>query len=74
MRAGVYARVRTNGQNPEMQLEELRAYCQRRGWEIAGEYVDTGISGPKEHRPALDQLEPFLPKRRAIDYQRRVLA
>jgi DNA invertase Pin-like site-specific DNA recombinase len=39
-----------------MQLEELRAYCQRRGWEIAGEYVDTGISGSKEHRPALDRL------------------
>jgi DNA invertase Pin-like site-specific DNA recombinase len=57
MRAGVYARVSTNnGQNPEMQLEELRAYCQRRGWEIAGEYVDTGISGAKEHRPALDRL------------------
>jgi len=57
MKAGVYARVSTsNGQNPEMQLEELRAYCQRRGWEIAGEYVDTGISGSKEHRPALDRL------------------
>jgi len=57
MKAAVYARVSTNnGQNPEMQLEELRAYCQRRGWEIAGEYVDTGISGSKEHRPALDRL------------------
>src|SRR5580704_8335540 len=57
MKAAVYARVSTNnGQNPEMQLEELRAYCQRRGWEIAGEYVDTGISGSREHRPALDRL------------------
>jgi DNA invertase Pin-like site-specific DNA recombinase len=54
---GIYARVSThNGQNPEMQLGELRAYCQRRGWEVAGEYVDKGISGAKEHRPALDQL------------------
>lgn len=57
MRAAIYARVSTNnGQNPEMQLEELRAYCKRRGWDIAGEYVDTGISGSKEHRPALDRL------------------
>src|SRR5580700_8307840 len=57
MKAAIYARVSTNvGQNPEMQLEELRAYCKRRGWEIAGEYVDTGISGSKEHRPALDRL------------------
>jgi DNA invertase Pin-like site-specific DNA recombinase len=57
MKAAIYVRVSTNnGQNPEMQLEELRAYCKRRGWEIAGEYADTGISGSKEHRPALDRL------------------
>ena len=64
MRAAVYARVSTNnGQNPEMQLEELRAYCKRRGWEIAGEYVDTGISGSKERRPALDRLLASCQKR-----------
>ena len=56
-RAAIYARVSThNGQNPEMQLGELRNYCERRGWEIAGEYVDVGVSGSKEHRPALDRL------------------
>ncbi len=56
-RAAIYARVSThNGQNPEMQLEEVRAYCERREWKIVGEYVDTGISGAKEHRPALDRL------------------
>jgi DNA invertase Pin-like site-specific DNA recombinase len=67
MRAALYARVSThNGQNPEMQLEELRAYCKRRGWEIAGEYVDTGISGSKERRPSLDQLLGTCQKR-AVD-------
>src|ERR1039458_3853522 len=57
MRAAIYARVSTNnGQNPEMQLRELREYCKRRGLEIAGEYVDAGVSGAKEHRPQLDAL------------------
>ena len=56
-RAAIYARVSTrNGQNPEMQLAELRAYCQRRELEIAGEYVDQGVSGAREQRPALDRL------------------
>lgn len=56
-RAAIYARVSThNGQNPEMQLDEVREYCRRRGWKIVGEYVDEGISGSKEHRPALDRL------------------
>src|SRR5271157_5552771 len=56
-RASIYARVSThNGQNPEMQLGEVREYCRRRGWKIVGEYVDEGITGSKEHRPALDRL------------------
>jgi DNA invertase Pin-like site-specific DNA recombinase len=56
-RAAIYARVSThNGQNPEMQLEEIRQFCANRGWKIVEEYVDTGISGTREHRPALDRL------------------
>jgi len=56
-RAAIYARVRThNRQNPEMQRAEVREYCRRRGWQIVGEFVDEGISGSKEHRPALDGL------------------
>jgi DNA invertase Pin-like site-specific DNA recombinase len=39
-----------------MQTRELREHCQRRGWEIADEYVDSGISGTKERRPQLDRL------------------
>lgn len=57
MRAAIYARVSThNGQDPEMQLRELREYCQRRGWGGVTEYVDVGISGAKEKRPELDRL------------------
>ena len=56
-RAAIYARVSThNGQHPEMQLEEVRSFCRQRHWEIAGEFVDEGICGAKEHRPALDRL------------------
>ena len=58
MRAAIYARVSTanNGQNPEVQLRELREYVERRGWKLAGEYTDVGISGAKEKRPELDRL------------------
>lgn len=57
MRVALYARVSTcNGQSPEMRLAELREYASRRGWEIFGEYVDSGISGSKESRPELNRL------------------
>jgi DNA invertase Pin-like site-specific DNA recombinase len=66
-RAAIYARVSTNnGQNPEMQLEEVRQYCTRREMTIVREYVDKGISGAKEHRPALDQLIADC-RRRTVD-------
>lgn len=57
MKAAIYARVSTNnGQNPELQTRELREYLERRGWQLASEYVDVGISGAKEKRPELDRL------------------
>jgi DNA invertase Pin-like site-specific DNA recombinase len=58
MKAAIYARVSTsnNGQDPTMQTRELREYCERRGWTLAGEYVDVGISGTKEKRPELDRM------------------
>ena len=64
-RAALYARVSTsNGQNPEMQLAELRSYCERRGWVVFAEYVDAGVSGAKERRPQLDRLLADCRKRR----------
>jgi DNA invertase Pin-like site-specific DNA recombinase len=57
IRAALYARVSTlAGQNPDMQLAELREYCARRGWEVVGEYVDAGVSGARERRPELDRM------------------
>jgi DNA invertase Pin-like site-specific DNA recombinase len=39
-----------------MQTRELEEYCERRDWEVAGCYVDTGVSGAKDSRPELDRL------------------
>lgn len=66
MRVAIYARVSTanSGQDPTMQTRELREYADRRGWTVAGEYVDTGISGTKEKRPELDRLMADAHKRR----------
>jgi DNA invertase Pin-like site-specific DNA recombinase len=58
VKAALYARISTTGkgQDVDLQLRELREYCQRRGLEIVREYVDSGISGSKESRPQLDRL------------------
>jgi DNA invertase Pin-like site-specific DNA recombinase len=55
MMVAVYARVSTHDQTAENQLLELRRYVAARGW-TAVEYVDKGVSGAKDRRPALDQL------------------
>ena len=66
MKAAIYARVSTsnNGQDPMVQVRELREYCERRGWTAVGEYVDVGISGTKEKRPELDRLMSDAHRRR----------
>jgi len=65
MKAAIYARVSTTkGQDPEMQLRELREYCQRRNWDIAGEFIDAGISGTKGSRPELNRLQAEAHRRR----------
>ena len=58
LRVAIYARVSTlnHGQDVGMQTRELAEYCGRRGWQLASEYVDVGISGSKEKRPQLDRL------------------
>ncbi len=65
MKAAVYARVSTLDQEPENQLQELRRYVQARGW-TAQEFVDHGVSGTKDRRPALDRLVADA-RRRKVD-------
>jgi len=55
LRAAVYARVSTLDQEPENQLHELRRYATARNW-VGTEYIDRGVSGGKDRRPALDDL------------------
>ena len=52
----LYARVSTNQQDPDVQLRELRSLATARGWTIAKEYVDTGISGASTSRPELSRM------------------
>ena len=58
VRTGLYARVSTlkRGQDTDVQLRELREYAKQRGWLVAGEYVDQGVSGSKDSRPELNRL------------------
>jgi DNA invertase Pin-like site-specific DNA recombinase len=55
MRAALYIRVSTLDQHPQNQIDELRRYVSARGW-AAREFVDHGVSGARESRPALDSL------------------
>jgi DNA invertase Pin-like site-specific DNA recombinase len=57
-RVAIYARVSTDTQTTENQLTELRAVAQRHGWQVAGEFVDHGVSGAKgrDQRPEFDRM------------------
>jgi len=67
MNAALYARVSTRdkGQDPEMQLAELREFAAKRGWQIEGEFVDVGVSGSKDSRPQLDAMMRLAKTRQA---------
>lgn len=56
MRVALYARCSTAEQTVAPQLEGLREYAGLRDFEVVAEYVDEGVSGAKEKRPALDRL------------------
>lgn len=54
----IYSRVSTAhaGQDCEVQLAELRPYCQARGWQVVEEIQDHGFSGGSDNRPGLKRL------------------
>jgi len=55
-RVALYARVSTSEQHVEPQLFALRQYATARGLDVAAEFVDHGVSGARDRRPALDKL------------------
>lgn len=54
-RVVIYARVSTDNQSHDSQLDEVRSYCQRRGWVGVEEITDVA-SGGKYSRQGLDRL------------------
>jgi DNA invertase Pin-like site-specific DNA recombinase len=65
-RVAIYARVSTtnHGQDVSLQTRELLQFAVARGWQVAGEYVDAGVSGSKDSRPQLNRLMADAHKRR----------
>src|SRR5690349_24780448 len=65
-RVAIYARVSTtnHGQDVGLQTRELRQFAETRGWTLAGEYIDAGVSGAKDSRPELNRLMAEAHKRR----------
>jgi DNA invertase Pin-like site-specific DNA recombinase len=65
-RVAIYARVSTtnHGQDVGLQTRELRQFAEARAWTVAGEYIDSGVSGAKDSRPELNRLMADAHKRR----------
>ncbi|MDI9559561.1 MAG: recombinase family protein [Pseudomonadota bacterium] len=51
-RIAIYARVSTDRQSAESQLNALREYIDKRAWAISKEYIDEGYTGSTTKRPA----------------------
>lgn len=54
----IYARISKDnmGQDIDRQINEVREYCSRCGYEIVEEYLDEGFARTTRNRPALDRL------------------
>jgi DNA invertase Pin-like site-specific DNA recombinase len=55
-KAAIYARVSTDEQTVDPQLRDLREYAASRGLRDVEEFVDVGVSGAKDSRPAWNLL------------------
>jgi DNA invertase Pin-like site-specific DNA recombinase len=57
-RVVLYARVSTRdkGQDTINQLAQLRAFCQRQGWEVIQEYIDEASGKSSDKRPQFQAL------------------
>jgi DNA invertase Pin-like site-specific DNA recombinase len=55
MKVAIYARVSTDKQDNANQLEQLREFASKQGWEIATDYKDI-VSGGKRNRPQFEAV------------------
>lgn len=55
-RVALYVRVSTDRQTVQNQRLELDDYCERQAWKIVKVYDDSGVSGSKNDRPALNDM------------------
>lgn len=55
MKVAIYARVSTEEQNADHQVNTMREFCERQGHEVYDVYTDV-ISGAKSSRPAFNRL------------------
>jgi DNA invertase Pin-like site-specific DNA recombinase len=67
-RVAIYARVSTtnHGQDVSLQTRDMHQFAEARGWRLADEYVDNGVSGSTDSRPELNRLMADA-KRRKFD-------
>jgi DNA invertase Pin-like site-specific DNA recombinase len=56
MKIAIYARVSTDKQDNANQLEQLRDFANRQGWEIVTEYRDTVSGSGRRTRPQFDAV------------------
>ena len=52
----IYARVSTDKQKVDLQLDELREYIKRSGWTLYHEFIDQGFTGKNISRPAFKEM------------------
>lgn len=56
LKVAIYARVSTDEQTVDPQLRDLREYAANQGRRDVQEFVDVGVSGAKDSRPAWNRL------------------
>ncbi len=60
----IYARVSTDKQTTDMQLNDLREFVKRSGWNTHKEFIDRGYTGSNTKRPAFSEMMSQARKRR----------
>lgn len=60
----IYARVSTDKQKVDMQLNQLREFVERSGWIIYQEYIDQSYTGANTSRPAFLEMTIAARKRK----------